>query len=68
MSNEKMVSGFDLSYPLISKPEESHRSKTVSLKTETHGEDMCSGFDLSWPLMSPRPEQQGEGVRIKKAA
>jgi hypothetical protein len=62
-----MVSGFDLSYPLMSKPEESRKSKTVSLETETPCETMTSGFDLSWPLISPRPQDhqiQGE----KKAA
>ena len=34
VSIEKMVSGFDLSYPLISRPEESQRSKNVSLETK----------------------------------
>lgn len=68
MSHENMDYGFDLRWPLISRPEESQRSKAVSLKTETQCEAMTSGFDLSWPLMSPRPEQQGEGVRIRKAA
>lgn len=68
MSIEKMVSGFDLSYPLISRPGESQRSKKVSLGTETHCETMMtSGFDLSWPLIS-QPQHQDEGVRTKKAA
>ena len=67
MSIEKMESGFDLSYPLMSRPEESQKSKTVSFITETPCETMTSGFDLRWPLIS-RPEHEDEGVPIKKAA
>ena len=64
---ENQESGYDLSFPLMSRPEDSRKSK-VSLKTETSCETMTSGFDLSWPLISQRPEHQVEGVRIKKAA
>ncbi len=51
----------------MSRPEESQKSNTVSLNTETPCETMTSGFDLRWPLMS-QPQHQDEGVRIKKAA
>ena len=67
VSIEKMESGFDLSHPLMSRPEESQKSKTVTLVTETPCETMTSGFDLRWPLIS-QPEHQVEGVQIKKAA
>jgi hypothetical protein len=60
------VSGFDLSYPLISRPEETVHSKTKIENTSC--EEMCSGFDLSWPLMSQRPQDQVQSVQTRKAA
>jgi hypothetical protein len=67
-TNENMTSGFDLSYPLISRPTQD--SKPVSLKNEVAPrKEMTSGFDLSWPLISQRQDDlQGEGVHTKKAA
>jgi hypothetical protein len=67
MPSENMTSGFDLSYPLISRPTE--KSKSASIRVHVPCEKMTGGFDLSWPLMSQCPEQQHEeGERIKKAA
>jgi hypothetical protein len=67
MSSENMTSGFDLSYPLMSKPTEN--SKSASVKIQVPCEKMTGGFDLSWPLMSQCPDvQHEEGERIKRAA
>ena len=69
MSSEQITGGFDLSYPLMSKPSESSR-KVSSVRVHVPCEKMTGGIDLTWPLMSRRPEDQQheQGERIKKAA
>jgi hypothetical protein len=67
MPSENITSGFDLSYPLMSKPGEN--SKSASVRIQVPREKMTGGFDLSWPLMSQSQEEQHEvGDRTKKAA
>jgi hypothetical protein len=64
-----MTSGFDLSYPLISRPEQTQESKTGSTKIEVTHREKMTGFDLSWPLISrPAHDQQEEITPSKKAA
>lgn len=52
----------------MSRPEESRKSKNVSLETDTICETMTGGFDLRWPLISQRPQDQVQDVQKKKAA
>jgi hypothetical protein len=72
MNSEKMTSGFDLSYPLISRPQTIQDSTTATASTRfeaTPHEKMTGGFDLSWPLISRRPEDLQEEVdHARKAA
>jgi hypothetical protein len=67
-TNEKMTSGFDLSYPLISRPTQDSKKVSAKVEAAPH-EPMTSGFDLRWPLICQRPEDlHVEGVPAKKAA
>jgi hypothetical protein len=71
MQSENMTSGFDLSYPLISRPEPTQESKSgpVSVRIDATPREKMSGFDLSWPLMSrPAEDVQEENLPSKKAA
>lgn len=62
----EMTSGFDLTWPLISRPEPKLVSKRKASPThqEAH-EKMTGGFDLTWPLIS-KPEPRSHSVHTMK--
>ena len=66
MSNVIGDCGYDLSYPLISQPEQ-HSQHKMNNVFEKKTEQMTFGYDLSWPRIS-RPEQQETVTQQKRAA